>query len=159
VSGGGCWLAHVELPVDERESVDSDLCLQDALDGEVELVERGLAEHALADRLVRRLMTIPGVGYLGAGSGGQRNSWFIFERVGALDVHKAQVTACVRVPDQARFEAAQSAARAGSPDRDYYRQAAERLGANRACLAVARKLLKRSYHTLRELGEEALQPA
>jgi hypothetical protein len=24
---------------------------------------------------------------------------------------------------------------------------------------VARKLLKRSYHTLRELGEEALQPA
>ena len=33
------------------------------------------------------------------------------------------------------------------------------LGGNRACLAVARKLLKRSYHTLRELGEEALQPA
>ena len=46
--------------------------------------------------------------------------------------------------------------RAGSPDRDYYQQAAERLGGNRACLAVARKLLKRSYHTLRELGEEAL---
>ena len=59
----------------------------------------------------------------------------------------------------ALFEAAQSAARAGSPDRDYYRQAAERLGANRACLSVARKLLKRSYHTLRELGEEGLQPA
>ena len=47
----------------------------------------------------------------------------------------------------------------GSPDRDYYTQTAERLGANRACLAIARKLLKRSYHTLRELGEEALQPA
>ena len=46
-----------------------------------------------------------------------------------------------------------------SPDHDYYQQAAERLGGNRACLAVARKLLKRSYHTLRELGEEALQPA
>jgi len=26
-------------------------------------------------------------------------------------------------------------------------------------VAVARKLLKRSYHTLRELGEEALAPA
>jgi hypothetical protein len=25
----------------------------------------------------------------------------IFERVGALDVHKAQVIACVRVPDEA----------------------------------------------------------
>ena len=52
-----------------------------------------------------------------------------------------------------------SPAERGSPDRDYYDQAAERLGGNRACLAVARKLLKRSYHTLRELGEEALAPA
>jgi transposase len=38
----------------------------------------------------------------------------------------------------ALFEAAQSAARAGSPDLEYYRQAKERLGANRACLSVAR---------------------
>jgi hypothetical protein len=59
----------------------------------------------------------------------------------------------------ALFEAAQCARRISSLDHDYYQQAAERLGGNRACLAVARKLLKRSYHTLRELGEEALQPA
>jgi transposase len=59
----------------------------------------------------------------------------------------------------ALFEAAQQAPRQGSPDRDYYGQAVERLGHNRACLSVARKLLKRSYHTLRELGEEALAPA
>jgi transposase len=59
----------------------------------------------------------------------------------------------------ALYEAAQAATRPSSPDHAYYRQAAERLGANRAALAVARKLLKRSYHTLRELGEEALQPA
>ena len=38
-------------------------------------------------------------------------------------------------------------------------EAAARLGGNRACLAIARKLLKRSYHTLRELGQEALAPA
>jgi len=56
----------------------------------------------------------------------------------------------------ALFEAAQVARRSGSPDRDYYTQAAERLGSNRACLSVARRLLKRSYHTLRELGEAAL---
>ena len=30
---------------------------------------------------------------------------------------------------------------------------------HRRRVAVARKLLKRSYHTLRELGEEALAPA
>ena len=59
----------------------------------------------------------------------------------------------------ALFEAAQSACRRGSPDLEYYGQAVERLGHNRACLAIARKLLKRSYHTLRELGEEALAPA
>ena len=59
----------------------------------------------------------------------------------------------------ALFEAALCASRSGSPDRDYYRQTAERAGATSAGLAVARKLLKRSYHTLRELGEEALQPA
>jgi Transposase, Mutator family/Transposase IS116/IS110/IS902 family len=59
----------------------------------------------------------------------------------------------------ALFEAAHVARRTGSPDREYHRQAAERLGANRACLAIARKLLKRSYHTLSELGEEALAPA
>ncbi len=59
----------------------------------------------------------------------------------------------------ALFEAAQCARRPGSPDHGYYQEAAARLGGNRACLAVARKLLKRSFHTLRELGEEALQPA
>jgi hypothetical protein len=53
----------------------------------------------------------------------------------------------------------QAVRRPGSPDRDYYNQAAERLGGNRACLALARKLLKRSYHLLRDLGDEALQPA
>ena len=59
----------------------------------------------------------------------------------------------------ALFEAAQVARRTGSPDHDYYGEAKQRLGANRACLAIARKLLKRAHHTLRELGEEALQPA
>jgi hypothetical protein len=58
----------------------------------------------------------------------------------------------------ALYEAAQSARRHGSPDREYYEQAAERLGGNRACLSVARRLLKRCYHTLRELGDDALAP-
>jgi transposase len=59
----------------------------------------------------------------------------------------------------ALYEAAQLARRGGSPEHACYEQAAARLGGNRACLAVARKLLKRSYHTLRELGDQALQPA
>ena len=45
----------------------------------------------------------------------------------------------------ALYEAAQQARHPRSPDRDYYLRAAERLGGNRACLALARKLLKRCY--------------
>jgi hypothetical protein len=58
----------------------------------------------------------------------------------------------------ALFEAAQSAARASSPDRSYYLQVADRIDHNRACLSVARKLCGRAYHILRELGEDALAP-
>ena len=58
----------------------------------------------------------------------------------------------------ALYEAAVSAARASSPDRSYYLQVAERLDHNRACLSVARKLCRRAYHILRELGEQALAP-
>ena len=59
----------------------------------------------------------------------------------------------------ALYEAAQAASRERSPDRDYFLQAAGRLGRNRACLALARKLLKRCYHTLKDLGEQGLAPA
>ena len=45
-----------------------------------------------------------------------------------------------------------------SPDRAYYQQLAARIGGNRACLALARKLLKRSYHILKDLGDQALAP-
>jgi hypothetical protein len=35
---------------------------------------------------------------------------------------------------------------------------ARRIDHNRACLSVARKLCRRAYHILRELGDEALAP-
>jgi transposase len=41
----------------------------------------------------------------------------------------------------------------------YYLQLKQRVGQNRAVLSVARKLLRRAHQTLRELGDEALQPA
>jgi transposase len=58
----------------------------------------------------------------------------------------------------ALFEAAQQACRSASPDYQYYRQVARRIDHNRACLSVARKLCRRAYHILRELGDEALAP-
>jgi transposase len=59
----------------------------------------------------------------------------------------------------ALYEAAQCAARPRSPDHAYYLQARARLGHQRACLAVARKLLRRAHHILRELGDAALAPS
>jgi transposase len=58
----------------------------------------------------------------------------------------------------ALFEAAQCAARPGSPDHSYFLQVKERVDTNRACLSVARKLCRRAYHILRELGDDALAP-
>ena len=45
-----------------------------------------------------------------------------------------------------------------APTAPYYEQLAARIGGNRACLALARKLLKRSYHLLKALGDQALAP-
>src|SRR4051812_35530150 len=64
--GARRWLAELALSAHEREQVDSNLRLHDAFDVEIELVERQLAEQALADPRVRRLMTIPGVGAITA---------------------------------------------------------------------------------------------
>jgi hypothetical protein len=58
----------------------------------------------------------------------------------------------------ALFEAAQCAARPGSPDYAYYRQVADRVGGNQAALSVARKMVSRAHHTLSALGDQALAP-
>lgn len=57
------------------------------------------------------------------------------------------------------FEAAKTWAHTDAPEHAYYEAVRQRLGGKRPALSVARKLLKRCYHTLRELGEEAMAPA
>jgi len=59
----------------------------------------------------------------------------------------------------ALFEAAKTWARKDAPENEYYEAARARLGGKRPALSVARKLVKRCYHSLRELGEEAMAPA
>ena len=56
----------------------------------------------------------------------------------------------------AAFEAAKCAARPGSPDYAYYHKVGAKLDGKRPALAVERKLLRRCYHTLRQLGDVAL---
>jgi transposase len=58
----------------------------------------------------------------------------------------------------ALYEAAQSACQPSSPDNaDYRRLRDRRLSHKRASLTIARKLARRCYHTLRELGPAALE--
>lgn len=57
----------------------------------------------------------------------------------------------------AAFEAAKCAARRGSPDYAYYHELAARPHSGKnPTLAVERKILRRCYHSLRELGDSAV---
>jgi transposase len=58
---GLAWLAGLELPLDERESVDAGLRHIRFLDSEIAEVERLIAGQALRWGEIRRLMTVPGV--------------------------------------------------------------------------------------------------
>src|SRR3954464_9141256 len=173
---GRQWLAAVRLPVTAREQVTVALAVIDALDGQLAPLDTELRAYARRQPGCRALMGQFGIGAITAVTilaelGDARR--FSSSREA---VRYADIDITVHQSDQRRspghlsrqgppalrwalFEAAQAARRPGSPDRAYYDQAAARLGGNRACLALARKLLKRSFHTLRELGDDALAPA
>jgi transposase len=176
IGDGREWLAAQPLSESAREQVTIALAMIDALELQIAPLDRELRAYARRQTGCKALMAHYGIGALTAvtilaelGDCTRFSSSRHAVRYAGMDitVHQSDQR---RAPGHlsrqgppalrwALFEAAQVARRPGSPDRDYYEQAAERLGGNRACLAVARKLLKRSYHTLRELGEEALQPA
>ena len=58
---GRRWLAGLELPLEERESVDAGIRHVVFLDAEIAAVERLIAQQAVAWPEIRRLMTVPGV--------------------------------------------------------------------------------------------------
>jgi transposase len=170
------WLATLELPPAAREQITVALALIDAHDAQLAPLDRELRTYAKRQPGCRALMRHYGIGPLTSvtilaelGDPGRFSSSREVVRYAGMDITVHQSDAR-RTPGRlsrqgppalrwALFEAAQCARRPRSPDHDYYLETAARLGGNRACLAVARKLLKRSYHTLREIGEGALQPA
>jgi transposase len=58
---GRVWLAEQELPIDERLTVDGCLRQLDFLGEELDQIDQVIAQQALTDENVRRLMTIPGI--------------------------------------------------------------------------------------------------
>jgi len=65
---GRRWLAKLELPLEEQESLDSSMRQIEFLDTEVSEVERAIARDALAWPELRRLMSVPGVNVICAAS-------------------------------------------------------------------------------------------
>ena len=65
---GRAWLAGLELPLEERESVDAGIRHVEFLDSEIAAVERLIAQQALSRPEIRRLMTVPGVNLICAAS-------------------------------------------------------------------------------------------
>jgi transposase len=63
---GRRWLAALELPADESETVACCLREVDFLDSEIALIERELAAQALSCEEIRRLMSVPGVSLVSA---------------------------------------------------------------------------------------------
>ena len=58
---GRQWLSTLELPLEERESVDAGIRHVEFLDTEIAAAERLIAQQALSWPEIRRLMTVPGV--------------------------------------------------------------------------------------------------
>jgi transposase len=65
---GRQWLAGLELPLEERESVDAGMRHVEFLDVEIAAAEKLIAQQALSWPEIRRLMTVPGVNLICAAS-------------------------------------------------------------------------------------------
>ena len=170
------WIAGLTLPAAAREQLAIALEMIDAIEiqlGPVDLALRGYARQQLGCRTlidqiygIGELTSVTILAELGDPRRFQNSRDAV--RYSGLDItvhqsdqHRSPGHLSRQGPPALRwalYEAAQAARRPSSPDRHYYLQAAERIGGNRACIAVARKLLKRSYHLLRELGDQALEP-
>ena len=174
VGDGRDWLDAQSLPETARQQITVAIAIVDALERELAPVTRELRFYARRQTGCKALIeAYYGIGELVAvtvvselGDCRRFANSRDAVRYGGLGVtvyqsdrHRAPGHLSRQGPPALRwalYEAAQVARHPRSPDRAYYEQAAERLGGNRACLALARKLLKRCYHTLRELGDDAL---
>lgn len=155
---GRSWLAGLELPAAERETVDSSLRQLDFCEAEIAQIEKLVAAEALGSTEIRRLMTVPGVnvitaaafmaavgeidrfasarklvGYLGLDpivrqSGASEASHGRISKQGSASGRYALVEACWSV------------VKAPGPLRAFYERTRARRGAQVAIVATARKL-------------------
>ena len=58
---GRKWLAELDLPLEESETIEACMRHVEFLDSEIAMVERQIASEALRSAEIKRLMTVPGV--------------------------------------------------------------------------------------------------
>jgi transposase len=172
---GRKWLREVELPVEERETVDGCLRQIDFLGEELAVIDRAIAERVLASKDMRRLITIPGVdattaatmmatigriqrfptprqlvGYIGLDAR-VRQSGNRPARHGRISKQGASAARHVLV------QAAWAAIKTPGPLHAFYLRLKARRGAQIAIVAVARKLTILAWHLLTKQQDYAHQ--
>jgi transposase len=168
---GRVWLAKLELPPTPRAIVEDYLALLDGLDEPIARLEHQIATLARPDPRVQALMALPGVGRLTAMT--------LVAEIGDISRFPtarklcawAGLTPAVRNSDRkirhghitkqgsvwVRWilqEAAQTAKKR-PPFADTYAQLARRRGTQIATVAIARRLLARCFHILKEVQTAA----
>ncbi len=152
---GRQWLAGLELPPEERESVDAGIRQIEFLDAEIAAVERLVAQQALSWPEIRRLMTVPGVNLICAATFiaavGNADRFFTSRKLVAylgLDPKVRQSgegparsgRISKRGSASALVEAAWSTVLQPGPLRAFYQRTCARRGHGKAIVATARKL-------------------
>jgi len=142
---GRLWLAGQVLPATARQQITVAVAMVEALDRQLGPIDKQLRGYGRRQPGCRALMGQFGVGEMTA------------------------VTILAELGDARRFSSSRDAVRYAGLDitvrQSDRRRAPGHLSRQGppalrwALFEAARKLLKRSYHTLRELGEEALAPA
>ncbi len=173
---GRAFLDELELPGDARERIEVALAMVDAIEAQIAPLERELRQLARRQTGCRALMGLYGMGELTSlvtlcelGDVGRLSASRKAVRMAGIDigVHRSDRRARAGKLNRqgspqlrwALYEAALSACRPSSPDHaDYLALKARGLSHTRASLTIARKLARRSFHVLRELGPDALEP-
>jgi len=155
---GRYWLAGLELPVEERESVDAGLRQIAFIDTEIAAVDRLIAQQALAWPEIRRLMTVPGVNLICAASFlaaiGEPSRFLTSRKLVAYLALDPKVRQSGEAPARsgriskrgsasarwALVEAAWSVVKQPGPLRAFYERIRGRRGHGKAIVATARKL-------------------
>jgi transposase len=170
---GLAWLRALELPADERDTIESGLRHIAFLDLEIGELEQQLAAAVLASPDMRRLLTLPGVNSVSAAAfmaavGDIRRFPTARHLVSYLGLNpRVQQSGSAKArhgritkqgPSDARHvlvEAAWRAARETGPLRAFSQRVAAKRGVNVATVAVARKLVVIAWHMLARSEEYA----